>query len=40
MKDYIAGLTPEEKDARLKKCRAGGFGDGDKISDGASRRSI
>ena len=25
MKDYIAGLTPEEKDARLKKCREGGL---------------
>ena len=40
MKDYIAGLTPEEKTERLDKARAGGFQDGEKISDGASRRSI
>ena len=39
MKEYWKGLSPEKKKARLDKCRAGGFQDPQKISDGASRRS-
>ena len=38
MKEYWKGLSPEKKKARLDKCRAGGFQDPQKISDGASRR--
>ena len=38
MKDYYAGLTEKEKAERLEKQRAGGFGDGEKISASASRR--
>lgn len=60
LQEYWKRLTPEEKEERLDKQRAGGFQDGrlvsaglndhhaspagavtrDKISDGASRRSI
>ena len=39
MNEYWKDLSPEKKEVRLEKQRAGGFGDGDLISDGASRRS-
>ena len=39
MKDYHAALSEKEKAELLEKQRAGGFQDGQKISDGASRRS-
>ena len=38
-KEGVAERERRSKDAYLAPRRAGGFGDGDKISDGASRRS-
>ena len=39
MKDFFERLTQEELDAYLAPRRENGFQDGEKISDGASRRS-
>jgi hypothetical protein len=40
MKDFFEELTQEELDAYQAPRRAKGFQDGDRISKGASRRSI
>jgi len=39
LEEYWKRLTPEEKEARLEKQRAGGFQDGRLVSAGESRRS-